>query len=187
MEDAPAASIADQQVALDFVNAITQLVRADAAVLNFPPPEDEVGPVLSTIRVMVERAGFATEQTTASPGAQTVRYRVGDVQLAGANARRHDIAIGRVELQRSYRSTGTGMVLPVSALYIRGADASAVRMMDEELFGAGNSGNERGRPSTLPDVLLTNYRYLLSDTPVIDSDPVVDRDGQPPTEAAVGE
>lgn len=154
------ASVADQQVALDFVNAIVQLVDADAPPLRFLPDEGE-GAVLGTIRTMLGQAGYGVEPATEERGERVVRHRADVIESEGRRVRRHDVTVGDVELRRSYRSTDAGTLLPASALYVRGADAASVRMVDEELFGVDGAGD--GLPPALPDELLIDYRYLLTE------------------------
>ena len=158
----PRASVADQQVALDFVNAIVQLIEDDTVPLSFPVEERGEQPVLDTMRTMLAESGYVI----GGADGRAMRHRVAEIDSAGERLRRHDVAVGSVELRRSYRRTGAGTVLPASALYVRGADAASVRMMDEKLFGAV-TGDGRALPPVLADELLASYRHLFADTAVV--------------------
>ena len=155
------ANVADQQVALDFVNAIVQLVGTDAAPLHFRPDAGEEA-VLGTIRTMLGQAGYRIEPAAEGQGDQLVRHQAAVIESGGERLRRHDVAVGDIALRRSYRSTGTGTLLPASALYVRGANAASIRMMDDALFGIDGAGDD-GPPPALPDELLVSYHYLLTD------------------------
>ena len=164
------ARVAEQQIALDFANAIMQIeaLAPEDTLLRFARA-DRGAPVLDALRVMLAEAGYAVQRVAGDGGENTVRYRV-DPQADEPDARRHEVSIGEIGLRRVYRDDGGERVRPASALFVRGADPRSIRMVDEELFGIeppiGTPGETPGpdgdSPTAAPGGLLASYEHLIA-------------------------
>ena len=192
--------LSSQQVALDFANAIRQIeaLAPERTLLQFV--RDDAGePVLDALREMLAQTGYGIRRVDSPADVERlVTHRV--VTTDGA-ARQHEVSIGRIGLRRSYRETGTGRVRPASALLVKGADANAIRMMDDVLFGLEpNPGGEdagggerspgpEGAPAApaLPGQLLASYGHLLAgDGAGADDEMLQHVSRAPPSEETLG-
>lgn len=162
------ADVAAQQIALDFANAIVQLeeLSPDATLLRFPRGDGPV-PVLDALRLMLAEIGYAVQRIPAGDEG-AVRYRVEPARGA-PDARRHELRIGEIGLRRVYRAIDDERVRPVSALFVKGADPRAIRMVDEQLFGIEPPGaaprespGERETPAAGTRELLARYEHLTA-------------------------
>lgn len=190
--------LSSQQVALDFVNAIRQIeaLAPEQTVLQFVNGGNDE-PVLVALREMLAQSGYAIRRVATRESAERlVTHRV---VAADGSARQHEVSVGDIGLRRAYRALGTGRVRPASALLVKGADANAIRMMDDVLFGLeqpddGMDGTAEGRSGgapagpTLPGQLLASYGHLLAAAEEAPADEVLRRvsDAPPLVSTAAG-
>lgn len=157
-------------VGADFVNALRQVPG--------------LAPVHTTVNMLAERrndafsleirqalddAGFAVRWTGANATEHLLSYRrEQEASLASAERVRFDVALGSVELRRTYLIPLVGNVRPVTPMYVKGADASAI-ILDDGVFDDPSSSralatsplltvpvDENPLPSLLPGALTGN-------------------------------
>ena len=172
----PRIAVGERQIALDFANAIAQLIDAEATSLALPPAAERSDePVFEALLAILGQAGYTlVEGADATADDRALAHRVVAGGSGGEPARRHELAVGDVRLRRSYRVGEAGAVAPTSAMFVQGGDAGALRLMDGRLFGT--AGEDDG-PSALPDALLARHGQLLNDTATLTAPEGMPRDG----------
>lgn len=127
-------------IASDFVNALSQLP-------SLPPHQTTVDLIQSArndaftlaMEKALEAAGFGTRWVRDAESQSLFQYRKVRKSAAGSsNEDVYELAVGTVELRRSYITDASQRVRTLSPLYIRGADASNV-VLDDELFEQADS------------------------------------------------
>jgi len=144
----------ERLVARDFANALRQLDGyAPGETIVRLERRDDGDSFAAALAAELQAGGYEV-RVASEEGANRLRYRrrraEGD---AGANRDVYEIAIGAVRMRREYDVRDGGDVFPSSPLYVRGADASAVRL-DESIFeGASSVRRARGAAGgDAPDV-----------------------------------
>ena len=144
----PVASVPDgrgvELVARDFANAVGQLPGNDPSRvrLMFASDGADLDPMLGALRRELASAGFGG---TADAGRVdvSVDHRRTPLPEAGPDAWRVELAVGPARLRRDYRDTAAGP-RPLTPMLVRGADAAAIRAIDDELYGPAPSEADAG-------------------------------------------
>ncbi len=119
-------------IALDFVKALQQLepLRPAETTVHFlsASRSDEF---TSSMQRALQTAGYGVRWVSGNSSGQLFQYRheQEEGQLSG-HRDTYEVAVGSVELRRSYFTDGQTGIKPVSPLYIRGADASRIVLDD---------------------------------------------------------
>jgi len=140
----PVYSSPSQLIATDFVNALSQLHETQASTttieLNRANRADRFTQAMGEA---LQKAGYGTRWVDRGFSAMLFDYR--RIEEASAASTRRDtfeLAVGAVELRRSYITDSRQRVRPVSALFVRGADARGIVLNDELFERADHSGNK---------------------------------------------
>jgi len=132
LQDAKSESL----IAGDFVNAMRQipsLVPAATTVQLLRTQTDDE--LIKAFRHSLEQSGYGVRWVSEPSANNLLQYRREALSVNDAsNQVRLDIAIGDVELRRSYTGLTLNQVKPLTPLYVRGADASQVVLDDAYFF-----------------------------------------------------
>ena len=125
-------------IALDFVKALQQLepLRPDETTVHFlaASRSDEF---TASMQSALQTAGYGVRWVSDNSSGQLFQYRheQEEGQLSG-HRDIYEVAVGSVELRRSYFTDDQAGIRPVSPLYIRGADASRIVLDDAHFVAA---------------------------------------------------
>lgn len=121
-----------QTIALDFVKTLQQLepLRPDRTTVHFSSASRSDEFTLHMQRAL-QSAGYGVRWVSDNSSEPLFQYRHDrdDGQRTGQRDT-YEVAVGSVELRRSYFTDALAVVKPVSPLYIRGADASRIVLDD---------------------------------------------------------
>ena len=126
-----------QLIALDFVKALQQLepLRPDQTTVHFLQASRSDEFTLS-MQHALQTAGYGVRWVSDNSSGQLFQYRHEREKGQLASQRdTYEVAVGGVELRRSYFTDNLAVIKPVSPLYIRGADASRI-LLDDSHFAA---------------------------------------------------
>ncbi len=135
-------------VTADFVNALRQIpglapVRTTVNMLT----ERRNDAFSLSIRQALDDAGFAVRWTGVDATEHLLSYRrEQEASFDGDERVRFDLALGSIELRRTYLIPRVGKVRPVTPMYVKGADASAI-LLDDGVF---DESSAPGALATLP-------------------------------------
>ena len=122
-------------VGADFVNALRQipgLAPARTTVNMYTGRRNDAFSLI--IRQALDDAGFAVRWTGANATEHLLSYRRDqEASLDGDERIRYDLALGSIELRRTYLIPRVGRVRQVTPMYVKGADASAI-ILDDSVF-----------------------------------------------------
>ncbi len=131
----------DELIARDFARAIVQIpVLAPATTtVRFDPQAGMDNRFLHALQDSLRQAGFAI-RISGDPGlANRVSHTENrEVEPGNSTFSTHEVAVGTVRFRRQYRIDDAARVSPASALFVKGADASAL-VMDDSLFYASQA------------------------------------------------
>ncbi|MFT7213418.1 MAG: hypothetical protein ACI9XK_003675, partial [Granulosicoccus sp.] len=115
--------------------------------------------LIQSFKSSLELAGYGVRWVGESVGTPVgehsvnnlLQYRREELNVSGTPEQlRLDIAVGDVELRRSYTGWMINQVQPVTPLYVRGADATLVVLDDAQIFRKANSQAIEAVPLTVP-------------------------------------
>ena len=147
-------------IATDFVNALRQLPEMPASNTTIELSLSERSdPFTEQISEALQSAGYGTRWVNNKATANLFQYRlVAEPGAASTIRQTYEIAMGVVEMRRSYFLGDTQRVRPVGPLYVRGADASSV-VLDDNLFNQSA-------------LSLATSPVRVDDAPTLDQDPL---------------
>lgn len=106
--------------------------------------------LIQAFKNSLELAGYGVRWVD-EPAGNLLQYRREDVSAVGIpDQLRLDVAVGDVELRRSYTGLIANQVQPVTPLYVRGADASHVVLDDAQFFTNINPQPLKAVPLSVP-------------------------------------
>jgi hypothetical protein len=123
-------------IANDFVNAMRQipsLIPASTTVQVLRTQTDDG--LIQAFKETLESAGYGVRWVAGPSANNLLQYRSEEIRAAGQI--QLDIAVGTIELRRTYNGLKDNLVKPVTPLYVKGADATQVVLEDVEYFGNG--------------------------------------------------
>lgn len=129
------ASVPLDLIARNFVSTLNQLQSVlPAGTTVDMPHSDRQDAFTSAMLSAFVQSGYGIRWIEDDSSASLFQYRK-VVENAAASARRdtYELAVGEIEMRRGYAYDGGQRVRPVTPLYIRGADASGVRL-DDTIF-----------------------------------------------------
>jgi len=119
-------------VARDFAGALSQLASLPPSLttVSMQRSARDDGFTIAMLNAL-QRAGYGVRWVEHEGSAALFQYRR-ETRDAAASARRHtyELAVGSIEMRRSYVTDGGQRVRPVTPLYVRGTDASGVVLND---------------------------------------------------------
>jgi len=160
-EDAVLQAASEQRVARDFVSVLTRL--------------DGYGPAARTVRFVSERlwedsllralehrmriVGYSVKVVDSASGLSGVAHEIERGDGGGDDTITHTISVDDVQLRRSYLQVPGLAWEPAGSLYVRGADASGIRLEESDSQQRVNEAEPLGKP-------------LRKDGTTLDEDPV---------------
>ncbi len=139
-------------IALDFAKALQQLepLQPDETTVHFLSASRSDEFTLH-MQSALQAAGYGVRWVSDSSSGQLFQYRheQEEGQLSGQRDT-YEVAVGSVELRRSYFTDGQAGIKPVSPLYIRGADASRVVLDDTHFAAVVSSAGLQPVAASLP-------------------------------------
>jgi hypothetical protein len=139
-------------IANDFVNAMRQipsLVPASTTIQLLRTQIDDG--LIQAFKNTFELAGYGVRWVDEVSANNLLQYRREEISAIGApDQLRLDIAVGAVELRRSYIGLRANQVQPVTPLYVRGADATHVVLDDAQFFRNAGAQPIEAVPLTVP-------------------------------------
>lgn len=140
-------------IAADFVNAMRQipsLLPATTTVQLLRSQSDDE--LIKAFRGALVRTGYGVRWVHEPSGKVLLQYRQETTNESDTfDQLRFDIAVGNIELRRSYTDVVSNQVQPVTPLYVRGADATQVVLDDSDLFTVKSIQAVESAPLTLPE------------------------------------
>lgn len=149
----------ERSIAQDFLHALAQLedYSPERAVVHFVDETLEVDPLVSELEALMRAEGYAVRVV---PNANTPGVVVHEVRVDGASgASVHTLSLGEVQMRRSYARTPTGDWRPAGSLFVRGVDASGIRMGEPRRRRSGAT-----EPSPVPASSASQARRARSGT-----------------------
>lgn len=142
-----------QVVASDFVNAMRQIPTLEPAIFTVQLLRTQMNDTLvQAFKSTLEHAGYGVRWVGQPSADNLLQYRREQINAAGAPEQvRLDIALGDVELRRSYSGIDSDQIRPVTPLYVRGADASHIVLDDAEFFGFASFRSTDSNPLKVPE------------------------------------
>lgn len=126
----------DERIARDFARAIVQVpvLAPVTTTVRFDPDAMADDRLLHALQENLRQAGYAI-QLIQQPGLANQVTHTGkrEHEPGGSQFLTHEAAVGAVRFRRQYRLDRDGHLTPASALFVKGADASAM-VMDDSLF-----------------------------------------------------
>jgi len=162
-----AATLSDR-VASDFINALRQIPSlAPASTTVNMMTELRQDDFTQSMNRALDEAGYAVRWSGDSTGEHLLSYRrEQEASVAGTDRVRFDVALGTVELRRTYLMMDEERLRPVTPLYVKGADASAIAL-DDGMFDEQASARALATLPTLAvsaDVRANPLRSLIPTT-----------------------
>lgn len=119
-------------IAADFVNALQQIPTFPPAATTVQLLHSELqDPFTVSMRDALQAAGYATRWVGDEAHEQLFQYRYErTVDHRAMPQDLYEIAVGSAEMRRRYATDEHNRISPVTPLYVRGADASQIRMND---------------------------------------------------------
>ena len=155
-EDTPAAvnNTAMDMVAADFVSALVQIPGYSPQFTTVEFDRSKLSDTFTNaMRDKLEMSGYGIRWVDVSADGNLFQYRrENESSVAAVQRTRYELAVGDVELRRTYVGVEDGnAVQPVTPLYIRGADASKV-VLNDAAFANQNPSNSKNGLSVSDDV-----------------------------------
>jgi len=127
-----------QRIADDFVHALRQIPTHPPAQTTIQlqriEPKDAVG---SAFKAAFESGGYGVRLVDIDASDNFFQYRIEDESITSLSGRhRFEIAIGSVEMRRTYGGLLNNTVRPLTPMYVRGADASQI-VLNDSAFASG--------------------------------------------------
>jgi len=119
-------------VAADIANALKQIpsLAPSKSKISFLTSHRTDG-FTAAVKSKMQSIGYQVRWVVDGGSGALFQYRVGnEVADESGQRTRFDVAIGSIELRRTYLQSPHGAVLPATPLYVRGADASKVELND---------------------------------------------------------
>ena len=128
----PLAAVAERAIADDFLGALVQIegYAPDGTTVRFARDSIAEDAFVAELESLMREAGYAVRVLPgAAPG--TVAHDVRIVGEGDAYEAVHTVSVGRVQMRRRYVETATGRWEPSGSLFVRGADASGIRLEEQ--------------------------------------------------------
>lgn len=136
-----------QLMAIDFVNALQQISGFSPAGITVQLLRDERSdPFTLFMQMALENRGYGVRWVDDGVGEYLLQYRhVREASSGSSHRDVYEVAVGKVEMRRSYVLDESDHIRPVTPLYVRGTDASNVVLNDEifepdQVSGLSSSG-----------------------------------------------
>jgi hypothetical protein len=125
-------------IATDFVNALRQLpdTRASDTTIDLQISQRK-DQFVDAMAEALRQAGYGLRWVEHEGSATLFDYReTTEPAIASAQQKTFELAVGKVEMRRSYKIDRTKRVRPLTPLYMRGIDASSV-VLNDDIFTSG--------------------------------------------------
>ena len=144
---------ATNKITADFVNALKQIpTHAPASSTVQFLSTDQGDEFTVAFHDEIRRAGFAVRWIDGQLNDNLFQYRrVIEDGIDSMVRQRFEIAVGHVELRRTYVGDSAADVMPVTPLYIRGADATHVVLNDAVFTQVVSAPSKRESTLSVPD------------------------------------
>ena len=117
-----------RQIALDVVGVLLQVESMPpGTTLQMQPPEDIFG---ATLGHFLKEAGYTVTLNDHLTNAHAIEYFTVDNSSEQNTIKTYQVNIGKLKFRRDYKIE-SNMAQPQSTVYLRGANASAIRLNDE--------------------------------------------------------
>ena len=136
-------------IATDFVNALRQLpsVQPASTTVDLQYSQQDDG-FTEEMRRAFEQAGYGLRWVEDEGSATFFQYRAAaEPAAASAQQKTFELAVGPVEMRRSYTIDKSHRVRPVTPLYVRGVDASGI-VLDDAIFISSTTASKYESAST---------------------------------------
>ena len=145
--------IAMSVVSSDFVNAMRQIPSLEPALSTVQLLRTQMDDgLIQAFKSTLEQAGYGVRWVGQPDANNLLQYRREEIQAeSGAEQIRLDVALGDVELRRTYSGLHIDQIQPVTPLYVRGADATHVVLDDAEFFGSDSIATIEAGPLSVPE------------------------------------
>jgi len=156
------------KVARDFIKALRQIPSlAPASTTVNMLTELRQDDFTQSLNKALDEAGYAVRWSGDPAGKRLLSYRrEQEASVANTDRVRFDVALGTVELRRTYLMMDEGGLRPVTPLYVKGADASSIAL-DDGVFDEQASARSLATLPTLAvstDVGANPLRSLIPTT-----------------------
>jgi len=141
------------KVAEDFVHALQQIPsHLPTSTTIQIPQSDSADSVTQAFRAAFEAGGYGVRLVDAIANDNAFQYRLEDESYDDASGRhRFEIAVGDVEMRRTYGGLLLNNVHPVTPLYVKGADATKV-ILNDAAFASAQQNQAAIAPNRLNDI-----------------------------------
>jgi len=156
-------------VAEDFVHALQQIPsHAPSATTIQIPRSDSADSITQSFKAAFEAGGYGVRIVDVVADNNVFQYRLDDESYDDAAGRhRFEIAVGAVEMRRTYGGLLINNVHPVTPLYVRGADATKVILNDAAFASTSpNSGTTSGIPLVDISTSIATSEAPTEDSPI---------------------
>jgi len=156
-------------VAEDFVNALQQIPsHAPSATTIQIPRSDSADSITQSFKAAFESGGYGVRIVDVVADNNVFQYRLDDESYDDAAGRhRFEIAVGAVEMRRTYGGLLINNVHPVTPLYVRGADATKVILNDAAFASTSpNNGTTSGIPLVDLSTTIPTSEAPSEDSPI---------------------
>jgi hypothetical protein len=123
-------------IARDFVNALEQLAEAPPGNTTVHLASDQTDDAFTlAMNDALVNAGYAIRWVQDGQRNHYLQYRK-ELEASDRLSRRevYELAIGNIEMRRTYSTDLQGAVKPLTPLYVRGADATGI-VLNDSIFG----------------------------------------------------
>ncbi len=139
-------------IARDFVNALRQLPVVSPATTTVDLLQSARNDVFTqAMENALDEAGYGSRWISDGGSRMLFQYRKDSEGGAASSSQDiYEMAVGKVELRRSYVTDASNRVRPLSPLYVRGTDASHIVLRDE-IFGQADDNQKRDSANIAKD------------------------------------
>ena len=160
---APALAAPERDIADDFLGALVQIegYGPESTTVRFARDALAEDAFVAALESLMREAGYAVRvlNDAAAPGAVTHEVRtVGDEAMLETV---HTVSVGEVQMRRRYTLNAAGRWEPSGSLFVRGADASGIRL---------DEGGEERDPPAQPVPPLESPSTRIAEAPALEAD-----------------
>ena len=139
----------DDDIAADFLHALAQIdgYAPEQASVRFTRPSLDADPLIAALERRMRSSGYAVRVVADANAPGSVAH---EVRADGeTDAAVHTLSFGGVQMRRSYRTDARGALTSAGSLFVRGADASDIRM-DRPLGSGATAVPQPREPARAP-------------------------------------
>ena len=130
----PIVAAPERAIADDFLGALVQIegYGPDSATVRFARDAMAEDAFVAELESLMREVGYAVRVLPGEGVPGTVMHEVENVGEGEAKEAVHTVSIGQVQMRRRYVETAGGRWEPSGSLFVRGADASGIRLDEED-------------------------------------------------------